>query len=446
MATLFVASGGSNTAPYDTWAKAATSLQTALTASTAGDVVVIQYNAVPAADIDAGNKTYLIPSGVNLISASNDGGSAYTLTAMGTANFVGCNDGVTGIIQVSLASTTGKWAYIWGVTFRTGATSGQGSLNLTGNNPGGIVYRNCYFWLATTLTLNINLCAVSTNSAEFIECTFRFGATGQGLSCSGEALCVGCTLSSSGSTPSTLMAPAASATYKITFIGCDLSLVTGTLCGANLNPASNLIFDRCLLGAGVSPLASITTHRGPQVWILDSHSGDTHMEFGYYTGLGSITKDSSIYFTTGAAAAAWKIVTSSQVTKQFPFRTPFVDTYNTGSSAITPYFEVLRDGSSTAFKDNEIWAEFTVKVTSSSTKASWQGDRADTATVAAQGSGSDQAAGAGTGSWTGESGTAWSGKIDSGSSFTPAEIGYIRGRMNFGVASATIYMDPEIRT
>lgn len=170
------------------------------------------------------------------------------------------------------------------------------------------------------------------------------------------------------------------------------------------------------------------------------------MEFGYYTGLGSITKDSSIYFTTGAAAAAWKIVTSSQVTKQFPFRTPFVDTYNTGSSAITPYFEVLRDGSSTAFKDNEIWAEFTVKVTSSSTKASWQGDRADTATVAAQGSGSDQAAGAGTGSWTGESGTAWSGKIDSGSSFTPAEIGYIRGRMNFGVASATIYMDPEIRT
>ena len=50
MALLFVASGVSNTSPYETWAKAATSLQTALTAATAGDVVVIQRNAVPSGD------------------------------------------------------------------------------------------------------------------------------------------------------------------------------------------------------------------------------------------------------------------------------------------------------------------------------------------------------------------------------------------------------------
>jgi hypothetical protein len=48
MADYFVASGGTNTAPYDTWEKAATSLQTALTAATTnGDRVIIQYNGVP---------------------------------------------------------------------------------------------------------------------------------------------------------------------------------------------------------------------------------------------------------------------------------------------------------------------------------------------------------------------------------------------------------------
>ncbi len=88
MADYFVASGGSNTAPYETWAKAATSLATALAAaSTAGDQVIIQYNAVPSGDAElAADTTYTLAANIQIISASNDGGSAFTPTAMGTAN------------------------------------------------------------------------------------------------------------------------------------------------------------------------------------------------------------------------------------------------------------------------------------------------------------------------------------------------------------------------
>ena len=51
MATYFISNGGSNTSPYDTWAKAATTIQTALTAaSTDGDIVVLQYNNIPTTD------------------------------------------------------------------------------------------------------------------------------------------------------------------------------------------------------------------------------------------------------------------------------------------------------------------------------------------------------------------------------------------------------------
>ena len=57
-----------------------------------------------------------------------------------------------------------------------------------------------------------------------------------------------------------------------------------------------------------------------------------------------------------------------------------------------------------------------------------------------------QANGAGLGSWTGENATAWSGKIDSGSAVTPAEVGALRGRICVAATSATVYIDPQIRT
>ena len=80
MADYFVSNSGSNTSPYDTWAKAATSLQTALTAaSTNGDRVIIQYNAVPSGDAElAANVTYTIGANISIISASNNGGSSWT--------------------------------------------------------------------------------------------------------------------------------------------------------------------------------------------------------------------------------------------------------------------------------------------------------------------------------------------------------------------------------
>ena len=75
-----------------------------------------------------------------------------------------------------------------------------------------------------------------------------------------------------------------------------------------------------------------------------------------------------------------------------------------------------------------------------------KGDKQALAAFLAGTAGTSQAAGAGLGSWTGESGTAWSGKVDSGASVTPAETGYLSGRVCVGAASITVYVDPVIRT
>jgi len=446
MTTYFVASGGSNTSPYDTWAKATTSLQTALTiASADGDVVVIQYNAVPSGDAEvAADVTYTVAADVFVVSASNDGGSAYTPTVMGTANWIG-NSTTNRSILIVGADTSSHW---YGVTFRNAGSTAD-SFSLAGANQ-VTRWESCYFWLGNTSTsARINLTTNNANGvARFIDCTFRFGNTSQAFCTAGAATIIGGSISSSGSTPSILFKPPAATTSpSVSCSGFDISLVTNGLVD-DMDVPMSFKFERCKFGSGVIVLASQTTNptlASVDVWVSDCSSGDTHGLMGFYNALGSVVSDTGIYYTSGAAAQSWKIVTSANCNKSTPFRTPFVDMYYATLTSMTPYFEVLRDGSATAYKDHEVWAEFYIKDGSGSTLASAYTDRCTMANYVSAG-GSNQASGAGTGSWTGEGGTAWSGKCDSGNAGTPVEVGSLRGRIVFSATSATVYVDPQIRT
>lgn len=441
MATYFVASGGSNTSPYDTWAKAATSLATALAAATTdGDIVVIQYNAVPSTDAELAADTSYIPAAeILIVSASNDGGSSWTPTEMGTANWIGNS---TTNRTISLSGSDREYQ-IWGVTFRTaGATTD--SINIGSTSGTAPFLENCYLWSGNTSTSSVIALTVDGRAyAHLRNCTFRFGATAQSLAIGSTAILENCTISSDGSTPSVLFSSPGPTPTNVKCVGCDFSLVTGTLVGNIAGPVV-VEFERCVFGSGVTVLATQSlnpTKASAKAWVFDCSSGDTHGLFGYYDALGSCISDTGIYFTAGAAAQSWKIVTTANAHFQTPFFAPWIDLYNTGTSAITPYFEILRDGSSTAYQNDEVWAEFSAKVTSASTKASFYNDR-KTLTATAE----NQAAGAGLSSWTGENATSWSGKCDSGSSLTPAENGYVRGRLVVGEPSITVYLDPQIRT
>lgn len=445
MATYFVAAGGSNTSPYDTWAKAATSLQTALTAATAdNDIVVIQHDGVPSTDSAmSGNTAYTIQGSIALIAASaDDAATAYTPTPMGTANHIGSSSASR---QITITSAADKRIYIYGLTLRNAGT-GDANTSITGSLGAQFVMDQCYFWLGTTGS-SARLVFGNAGSGPEIElrgCTWRFGATGQRLRFN-STTCLDCVLSADGSAPSTLIDHTGELRGTAVLVGCDISHCTGTIVG-NSNHNNLAILERCKIGASVIPLAAQTsnpTRASAAVLLLDCASGNTQGFFGYYDALGQVTSETGIYFTSGAAAQSWKIVTSENASFWTPFKTPPIDLYHTGTSAITPYLEVLRDGSTTAYQDDEIWAEFAAKVTPSSTKASFYNDRKNIDTDV---SAANQAAGAGTGSWTGEAGSAWSGKIDSGSSFTPAVVGAISAVVYVGEPSITVYVDPQIRT
>ena len=450
MADYFVASGGSNTAPYDTWAKASTSLATALASATAaGDRIVIQYNAVPSGDAEVATDTTYTFAGndVALISASNDGGSAFTPTVMGTANWIGNS---TANRTVSFQGNLR--AYIHGVTIRTAGTTPD-DLQLANTDGAHQVWEDCYFWHGNKSSVSrIVLGEHSVNGQSFLHlknCTFRFASTSQSLK-QGKTRTIieGGSIASAGSIPATLISIGSSSGYTMEFEGVDLSLITGTLVTSSSgNGALDVRFVNCKFGSGVTVMGAQTpaNKSSARVYVYDCADGDEHYHFQYHDALGSLTVDTGIYANDGAQydgtnRCSWKIVTAANCSYFTPFVSPWFDVYHSGTSAVTPSIEILRDGSTTAYQDDEVWGEFSFKGTSGSTQSSFVNDRKALTTSAA-----NQTAGVGTSGWTGEAGSAWSGKLAPASTITPAEIGHIRGRVCVGEPSITVYVDPQTR-
>lgn len=448
MADYFVASGGSNTSPYDTWAKAATSLQTALTAATgAGDRVIIQYDGVPSGDAEvAATTTYTVGGHIAVISASNDGGSAFTPTVMGAANWIG-NSTTSRIISIAGAFRS----YWYGAALRTAGASSV-NINIGTTDGSHVEMDDCYLWSGTTgVNGRIVLGAGGTSDSGYIRlknCTFRFGATAQSIQQGRAGFDIeGGSISSSGSTPTTLLSQFTSSGGNYgRFEGVDLSRITGTLVGSSGENFSRIDFVNCILGSGVTVLASQTpaNKASIQAWVFDCAAGDEHYHFQYHDALGSLTTDTGIYANDGAQYdgtnfCSWKIVTTANASYYTPFVSPWFDVYHSGTSAVTPSIEILRDGSTTAYQDDEVWGEWAYKGTTGSTQTTMVNDR-----KALTASAANQAAGVGTSGWTGDTG-AWSGKLQPASTITPAEIGHIRGRVCVGEPNITVYVDPQTR-
>jgi hypothetical protein len=390
----------------------------------------------------AANTTWTFNQSVSLVSASNDGGSAYTPTPMGASNWLGNS---TTVRQITFNGSD-RSIRVYGITVRSGSVGSF--IRWSGV---GTIYslKSVYMWSGT----GSNYAAFEfglTGSSEIHceDCTFRFGGTNF-LSVIGDATFTRCTVASAGSAPSPFIGNGGSYGRRVNFYGCDFSHLTGTIIG-NIGTGQAFYFDRCVFGSGATLYASQTTNPvgdSAEAFFSDCLVGTTRTS-GYYNCLGSAVRETGIYYTGSAAGnESWKVVTTANSNWRNPFTTPWVDFYNTTTTAITPRFEILRDGSASAFDDNEVWAEFSWKNTASSPLASGlQSDSMSFVNLLAGTAGTDQANGAGTGSWTGESGTAWSGKVDSGSSITPTEAGYLCGRVVVAAPSITVYVDPVIRT
>ena len=455
MADYFVASGGSNTSPYDTWAKAATSLATALAAATAsGDRVIIQYDGVPSTDSAlAADTTYTAANNIAIISSTNSGTATVTPTVMNgsTANqFIGHSSNYRTITLVGAYKV-----YVYGVAFLVSG-SNYSSINISPADGFHYEFNSCKLWTknnAISSYPRLGPNAASTNGyIKFNQCDFWFAHASQGLFKQSTKLeFIGCTINASSTAPTTLVPSSTNNTASsyMAFEGCDLSKVTGTLVGNQNNSPLNVWFANCKLGAGVTPLATqIHANLGAgECWLYNCASGDTHYHIAHYNPFGSTVIDTGIYSNDGATPdggttrTTWKVSGTSAASYYTPYISPWIDRYHSGTSAITPYLECLRDNSSGAvYTDDQVWSEWSYQGTSGYTLSTIVSDR-----MALAGTPADQTASGKTASdWTGETGTPGLFKLQPTSTITPAEIGHLRARVCVGGAY-TVYVDPQIR-
>lgn len=436
MATYYVSDAGTN-GVGTSWATAKTTLAGAIAlASASGDVILVDkdHTGDNALAVDT---TWTVLNHISIICVDKDASDA--LAEMGQATWLGSS---SASVQLTIAG-----AYrvrLHGLTLRNGGSSAKGIV--VANSDGShFEISTCYLWLGTTSNsayIGFGALAVGNTYIEATGTTIRFGNTAQQVSLFTSTVLIGMTISPDGSTTTPLFESARGGYVQL--IDCDLSHCgAGTLVGDHSGGQPCLYeLTRCKLGVNYVALATQTpTNKGAAAILLtDCSSGDTHGIMHYADAFGSVVSDFGIYVTAGAAAQSWKITTTANCSHATPFVTPWIATYHTGTSSITPYLEILRDGSATAYQDDEIGAEFSAKVTTGTVLGTSYTDF-----MPLLGTPANQDSGAGTGSWTGESGTAWSGKIDSGAAFTPAEVGEILGRAVVGEPSITAYLDPDIR-
>lgn len=438
MATYYVNSGAGGAATGADWTNAFLTYTAALAAATAsGDIIKVHKAHTEELAADT---TYTHQNHISVICVDKDSSDA--LATMGTAAWIG-NSTTFRFISMEGAFR----CYFYGITLRTAGATAD-TIYLNRNDGAHFEYENCYIWHGNT-NASSSISVGIADAQVFLRLkntVLRFGATGQSLGSSGRIVMEGVSIDSAGSAPASFInfVRTDPGGGDVTAIGCDFShLGSGNLVGDSSSLAGVARFSQCKLGSGYVMLATQTNlnRSSAEVFVFDCASGDTHGLFGYANAMGSVVSDTGIYLTAGAAAQSWKIVTTANCSFYTPFETPWFGYYNTGTSAITPYVEILRDGSATAYQDDEVWVDIAAKVTTTSTISTLYSDR-----MTLLGTAANQDAGAGLGSWTGEGGTAWSGKLALGSSITPAENGHIQARIVVGEPSITVYADPQIRT
>lgn len=431
--------GGADTG--GSWTDAFLTLIQATAVATATDIIYVD-------DGHAESRTtalaLVFPATTGLIIASVDSALGLTPTAVSAGARVEISTGNVGM-------TFDGCAYIYGTTFLgTASTTTAGSISFGSGvtRPTVITADTCSFQVrSANIAAVIGFGGTSASTSDECEVIWINTTFGVAISTSGLApirariLMRECSLI--GTAPTSLFLCKANAGFEVEAIGCDFGTAgyTNLVSASVSNVFATLRFAQCKRAASTTPLLTSQVANGVRVFLHDCHSGDTHIQYEYHDAMGSLVSDTGIYFTSGAAAQSWKITTTANANFANPFKTPFFGYYNTTLSAITPYIEILRDGSTTEYQDDEVWLDVMAKATASSTQSTFRTDRKDLLAAAA-----NQAAGAGLGSWTGEGGTAWSGKIGLGSSITPAENGHIQARIVVGEPSITVYADPQIRT
>ena len=419
MANRYVYHSGSNTSPYDTWAKAATTLTTALTGSAAGDIFYVAHDHVQST------------------------AGAVTLTAIGTIanpNFIYCVDRggtvppvsadlrTTGVITSTGANSinTAGFAYCYGLKFNA-ATSGSPTVSQT-----NWTFDSCAWTIGTTGGVNFRVTNVT-----FLNTTIAFGSTSDQIAVNnGRFVWKNTPSAIAGAVFPTNLFATIAGLAGVYLQGVDLSALGSGKQIFNTN-TDNFLID-CKLGASVT-LAATPTVLAPRYYSIRSDSSGTNYVNGMVSYQGTLTTETTIVRTGGASDGttpfAWKIITTANTKWPYPhhFESPPISIWNDTTGASKTITIEGTWGGGAVPNNDEIWIE-----------CEYLGDASYPRGLFANSGKADNLAAA---SACTSSSETWGGSTSEFKmqvTITPQMKGPITAVVKVAKASSTFYIDPKI--
>ena len=440
MAHILVATTGSNTAPYDTWAKAANKYSTALAAAVGGDTVWVASSTAETLDT-----TYT--------SAGTAANPVFVYATADTTN-VPPQSVTTGVMIDASATAladivhTGSCS-VYGLHFKAGTGTSNGIISLANTDDSVVELASCTVELAGTggaSEIRLGFGGSSNIKLTTRNCTFLFGATTHGIgSRQMKWESYGDSFAPTGAVPANLIETTSVSGGLWRFEGANLSTISGNFFGTSTAQALRIELYGPKLHATFVPMVAQTNEAHVEIFIFDGDSGDVHYKLYHENAKGKTEISTAIYATAGATFDgsthySFKITTTADANFGLPYCSPWIEAYNEDiTTSITPRLEALRDGSATKYNDDQVWGEWSYKGFTGFSRVTHVNDRRGLAASAA----AQATSTLGAGDWTGEGGTAAFMKFEP-AAFTPAEIGAVRARVVVAVPSSTVYVDPQI--
>ncbi len=435
---VYVSSSGSNTSPYETWAKAATSFPTGLTqASTAGDTIYMD-------DTD----TYVAGGAYNPDFAAGTNAKKIKLISS-TFNTTTYNSGAA-IAPGNFNLTIAGAVEMYGMTL----TSGNADVLVCDDPTEDQSYYNCTINAGSGAGDGVQVSG-SNLICRFVNCTLTvdFVITSGGDNC--DISFAGCNIQSHGVGTALIIIVERSRWF---FETCDLTDWT-TLVNATWERQASVTFRQCALRPAGVTLNSGTMEPG-NFALLERSSVSTSLTIPvlglqeYEDFYGTISTTTAIYRTAGAAdgeqvnAYSYKMTADATNALEFysPLKTPWFTAWVDGGSAMTLTFHI--GSGDAALDDSDVWLEMITPDESdptTTTQADYRTSRTGSdidipldpvdplATPAALTSASSD-------TWQGSYG----GTADIiAVTFTPAIAGPIKYRLCVAKPSAVVYFDPK---
>lgn len=437
MANRYVYSGAGGAGTGADWANAHTTLSAAITASSAGDAFFVASDH----SHNYGGTTNLTFKGTaaapDRILSVDRAGSVPPVAA----------DLLAGAIEgTSAASSTlsiaGGSFYCYGLTLAPG--SGQSTtcnLNL-GSGSGARVFDTCEFHLLSTGSASrLTLGGSATMDLVLSKPKFKFASTSQSVTVAGPTTITGdpaASLLAAGSSVPTSLVTASSAPEGVVQIaGVDISAITGAVPAITSN-AGLFRLANCKLHA--SATFGTPTGAVARIEVIGCNNGGPTTDNRIYDYKGTLTTETTIKRTAGASdgttAHSWKIVTTANAERDFPFETFEGVLWNdaTGASKTLTVHTVTDNVTLT---DAEVWLEVEYLGSSGSPISTMITDANATVLTTAANQASDSGE-----AWT-TTGLTTPVKQKLEVTFTPQMAGPIRWRVKVAKVSTTVYVCPK---